>query len=94
MREECIDGYMVVQNGEVLFERYYDNFGRSRPSYLVLHDQIADLNRFRHCASRVPDIDEGKTPADFMPELADSVFATVSVRDVLNMVTALNYTEE
>ena len=49
---ECIDGYMVVQNGEVLFERYYDNF-RAQPSHLVFHDQIAHLNRFRHCASRV-----------------------------------------
>jgi len=39
-------------------------------------------------------IDERKTPADFLPELADSVFSKVSVRDVLNMVTALNYTEE
>ena len=39
-------------------------------------------------------IDETKPPAHYLPELADSIFAQVSIRDVLNMVTALDYTEE
>ena len=33
-------------------------------------------------------------PAHYLPELADSVFGQVSIRNVLNMVTALDYTEE
>ena len=40
------------------------------------------------------DIDESKPPAHYLPELADSVFGQVSIRNVLNMVTALDYTEE
>ncbi len=93
MREECIDGYMVVQNGEVLFERYYDNF-RAHDHHIWFSMTKSLISTAFGIAQVEFGIDERKTPADFLPELADSVFSKVSVRDVLNMVTALNYTEE
>ena len=93
MREECIDGYMVVQNGEVLFERYYDNF-HAHDHHIWFSMTKSLISTAFGIAQAEFGIDEDKTPADFLPELADSVFAEVRVRDVLNMVTALNYTEE
>ena len=93
MHEECIDGYIVVQNGEVLFERYYDNF-RAHDHHIWFSMTKSLISTAFGIAQAEFGIDEDKTPADFLPELADSVFAEVRVRDVLNMVTALNYTEE
>ena len=93
MREDCIDGYIVVQNGEVLFERYYDNF--SAHDHHIWFSMTKSLISTAFGIAQVEfGIDESKSPADFIPELADSVFADVSIRHVLNMVTALNYTEE
>ncbi len=93
MQEDCIDGYMVVQNGEVLFERYYDNF-RAHDHHIWFSMTKSLISTAFGIAQAELGIDETKTPAHFLPELADSIFAEVSVRDVLNMVTALNYTEE
>lgn len=93
MREDCIDGYIVIQNGEVLFERYYDNF--SAHDHHIWFSMTKSLISTAFGIAQVEfGIDESKSPADFIPELADSVFADVSIRHVLNMVTALNYTEE
>ncbi len=93
MRDDCIDGYMVVQNGEVLFERYYDNF-RAHDHHIWFSMTKSLISTAFGIAQTELGIDETKTPADFLPELADSIFAEASIRDVLNMVTALNYTEE
>ena len=93
MREDCIDGYIVIQNSEVLFERYYDNF--SAHDHHIWFSMTKSLISTAFGIAQVEfGIDESKSPADFIPELADSVFADVSIRHVLNMVTALNYTEE
>ena len=93
MREEAIDGYLVVQNGEILFERYFDNF-RAHDHHIWFSMTKSLISTAFGIAQQEFGIDETKTAADFLPELADSVFAEVSIRDVLNMVTALNYTEE
>ena len=93
MQADCLDGYIVIQNGAVLFERYYDNFS-AHDHHIWFSMTKSLISTAFGIAQTEFSIDETKTPADFLPELAGSVFAEVSVRDVLNMVTALNYTEE
>ena len=93
MQADSLDGYIVIQNGEVLFERYYDNFS-AHDHHIWFSMTKSLISTAFGIAQAEFSIDETKTPADFLPELAGSVFADVSVRDVLNMVTALNYTEE
>ena len=93
MHADNIDGYIVIQNGAVLFERYYDNFS-AHDHHIWFSMTKSLISTAFGIAQAEFGIDETKTAADFLPELAGSVFAEVSVRDVLNMVTALNYTEE
>ena len=93
MQADCIDGYIVIQNGEVLFERYYDSFA-AHDHHIWFSMTKSLISTAFGIAQAEFQIDESKSPAAFLPELAGSVFADVSVRDVLNMVTALNYTEE
>ena len=93
MQADSLDGYIVIQNGEVLFERYYDSFS-AHDHHIWFSMTKSLISTAFGIAQAEFSIDESKTPADFLPELAGSVFGEVSVRDVLNMVTALNYTEE
>lgn len=93
MQEESMDGYIVIQNNEIIFEKYFDNF-RDHDHHLWASMTKSLIATAYGIAAAEFAIDERKTPADYLPELADSVFAQVSIRDVLNMVTALNYTEE
>ena len=93
MQADCIDGYIVIQNGEVLFERYYDGFA-AHDHHIWFSMTKSLISTTFGIAQAEFGIDESKSPAEFLPELAGSVFADVSIRNVLNMVTALNYTEE
>lgn len=93
MQDECVDGYLVIQNGEVLFERYFDNF-RDHDHHLWASMTKSLISTAYGIAAAEFGIDETKTPADYVPQLAGGVFGAVSIRDVLNMVTALNYSEE
>ena len=90
MQADCLDGYMVVQDGKILFERYYDSFA-AHDHHIWFSMTKSLISTAFGIAQAEFGIDETKTPADFLPELAGSVFADVSVRHVLNMVTALNY---
>ena len=71
MGEECIDGYMVVQNGEVLFERYYDNF-RAHDHHIWFSMTKSLISTAFGIAQAEFGIDESKTPADFLPDLSIS----------------------
>ena len=93
MQADCLDGYMVVQDGKILFERYYDSFA-AHDHHIWFSMTKSLISTAFGIAQAEFGIDETKTPADYLPELAGSVFGDVSVRHVLNMVTALNYTEE
>ena len=93
MQADYIDGYIVIQNGEVLFERYYDGFA-AHDHHIWFSMTKSLISTTFGIAQAEFGIDESKSPAEFLPELAGSVFADVSIRNVLNMVTALNYTEE
>jgi CubicO group peptidase (beta-lactamase class C family) len=93
MQEECMDGYIVIKDHEVIFEKYFDNFSDHDHHLWASMTKSLIATAYGIAAAEF-DLDETKTPADYLPELADSVFASVTIRDVLNMVTALNYTEE
>ena len=93
MQQECVDGYIVIKDNEIIFEKYFDNFSDHDHHLWASMTKSLIATAFG-IAAEAFDIDETKTPADYLPELADSAFSEVSIRQVLNMVTALNYTEE
>ena len=93
MQADSMDGYIVIKDNEIIFEKYFDNF-RNHDHHLWASMTKSLISTAYGIAVDEFGIDETKTPADYIEELADSVFAEVTIRDVLNMVTALNYTEE
>jgi CubicO group peptidase (beta-lactamase class C family) len=93
MAADCVDGYLVVQNSEIIYENYFDNF-RAHDHHLWASMTKSLISTAYGIAASEHGIDETASPAKYLPELEGSVFAEVSIRDTLNMVTALNYTED
>ncbi|MDV5168579.1 serine hydrolase [Photobacterium rosenbergii] len=86
-----VDAYLVVKNGEIVFERYNtmrktDKHNWFSNSKIVSGIELAKL------------VEEGKVKEDdpvskYIPELKGSVWDTVSVINTANMATGLNSSE-
>lgn len=93
LRADGVDGYIVIKDGRVLYERY---FGAFQP-----HDKHLWASATKSIVGSVFGIlvekygvELEKSPADYIPALANSAFAQSSLRQVLNMVTSLDYSED
>lgn len=87
------DGIVVLHQGHVVYERY---FGVLAPegqhaAMSVTKSVIGTLG-----ALLVADgtLDAGKKVADYVPELARSAFGSATLRQVMDMTTALDYSED
>lgn len=85
------DGYIVLKDGKVVYEKYFDGFDEhdhhswfsgSKSLIGMAIGILVDQGR----------IDANKTPADYIPALKRSAFSQVTVRQLLDMTTALAYT--
>lgn len=90
--ESHTDGFVVVHDGRVIFERYLNGqqphtqhqmFSATKSFVGTLVLMLAEEGR----------IDLAKPVADYLPELAKSAFGDATVQQVLNMTTAVRYTE-
>ncbi|WP_336986706.1 serine hydrolase [Altererythrobacter aquiaggeris] len=86
------DAFLVMHKGAVVFERY---FGVTQPA--STHIAFSVTKSFIGTIAEIL-IEEGKlaparTVAHYLPELAASGFGDATVRDVLDMRTALNWSE-
>ncbi len=93
MNQESVDGYLVIKDGEVLYESYFDHF-RAHDHHLWASMTKSLISTAYGIAAAEHGIDETAKPAQYLPELEGSVFEEVSIRDALNMATALNYEED
>ena len=87
------DGIVVLHQGHVVYERY---FGVLAPegqhaAMSVTKSVIGTLG-----ALLVADgtLDAGKKVADYVPELSRSAFGSATLRQVMDMTTALDYSED
>ncbi|VVN92628.1 serine hydrolase domain-containing protein [Pseudomonas fluorescens] len=87
------DGIVVMHRGKVVYERY---FGVLKPegqhaAMSVTKSVVGTLGAMLVAEGR---IDADKHVADYVPELASSAFGSATVRQVLDMTTALKYSED
>ncbi|MGQ0737289.1 MAG: serine hydrolase domain-containing protein [Acidobacteriota bacterium] len=87
------DGILVLHRGAVVYERYFGVLDAHTPhiAYSVSKSFVATV-----AASLVHEgvIDERATVPTYIPELAQSGYATATVRHLLDMTTGLAYTED
>ncbi|MES2024795.1 MAG: serine hydrolase [Pseudomonadota bacterium] len=87
------DGIVILHRGRVVYERY---FGVLKPdgqhgAMSVTKSVIGTLGAMLVAEGR---IDANKHVADYVPELAKSAFGNATIRQVLDMTTALKYSED
>jgi|GEM_PF-511354 len=87
------DAYMVIRDGTIIYERYFHDF-----SEYSHHSWFSSAKSLIGMAMGIlvteHKIDVGKTPADYLPPLKGSAFDKATIRQTLNMTTALGYTFE
>ncbi|MNU81007.1 6-aminohexanoate-dimer hydrolase [compost metagenome] len=87
------DGIVVMHRGQIVYERY---FGVLKPdgqhaAMSVTKSVIGTLGAMLVAQGQ---IDAGRQVSDFVPELASSAFGNATVRQVLDMTTGLQYSED
>ncbi|MDF3835436.1 serine hydrolase [Cupriavidus basilensis] len=90
LRDTYTDGFIVLHEGQVLYERYFDSFGPRQPHiWASMTKSITGL-----LAAML--IDEGKLDpqaklATYVPELAGNPFGEATIQQNLDMEVALSY---
>lgn len=87
------DGLLVLHHGRVVYERYDGCLGEN-----TLHGAMSVTKSITGLMAEAliveGRLDETAPMADFIPELADSAFGDATVAQVLEMTTALQYSED
>ncbi len=87
------DGILVVHKGKIVYEKY---FGELKPE--GLHAAMSVSKTFTGTLGGLLVeqglLDENKTGIDYVPELKGSAFGDATIRQILDMTTALKYSED
>jgi len=87
------DAIVILHKGEIIYERY---FGVTRPdtphiAFSVTKSFVGTIAEMLVAEGR---LDPAAPVADLLPELAHSGFADATLREVMDMTTALDFSEE
>ena len=86
------DSFLVLHNGRVVYERYFNGM-----SPYKRHMMMSVTKSFAGTMLAVlideGKIDETRSISDYIPELKQSVWKDVSVRQLLNMTTGVDFSE-
>jgi len=92
MKSDGTDGVIVLKDGKVVYEEYFGGF--------TAHDQHMWFSSTKSIVAQAVGllVAQGKVAVDekiahYIPELIDTHLGQRSVREALNMVTAIDYTE-
>ncbi len=93
MKEDNTDGYIVIKNGVVIYEAYFGEFGEHD------HHLWASSTKSLIGLSIGILVSQGKLKVTdkvekYIPELKNTHFGQRSIREVINMTSALNYSED
>lgn len=93
LKANFTDGIVVLHRGKVVYERY---FGVTRPdtrhiAFSVTKSFVGTIAEMLIAEDR---LDEGKPVAHYLPELAASGFGDATVRQVMDMTTGLDFSED
>lgn len=93
LEENYTDGIIILHRGRIIYERYFGEMNSES-----LHALMSVTKSFTGTLAATL-VAEGKLDplarvSYYLPELADSGFGTATVRDVMDMTTAIAYSED
>ncbi|MGI9202353.1 MAG: serine hydrolase domain-containing protein, partial [Woeseiaceae bacterium] len=87
------DGYVVLKDGEIVYERYFEGF-TEHDHHLWASSTKSLVGLAMGSLVEQGKIDVTDNVSEYIPELKGTYFGGRTVRDVLNMVSALDYSED
>lgn len=93
MIEDSTDGFMVIKNGKIVYEEYFGDFTKN--DHHLWASSTKSLTGL--CMGIL--VDQGKVDVNnrvesYIDELKGTYFGQRTVREILNMVSALDYSED
>ncbi|MFX0558578.1 serine hydrolase domain-containing protein [Maribacter sp. CXY002] len=87
------DGILILHKGKIVYEKY---FGELKPDGLHAAMSVSKTLTGTLGALLVEEgkLDENKAGASYVPELKGSAFGDATIRQILDMTTGLNYSED
>lgn len=87
------DGIIILHKGRIVYERYFGALKEDK-----VHAVMSLTKSFTGTLASIlvaeGTLNENKLVADYVPELKNSVFGDATVRQVMDMTTALQYSED
>jgi len=87
------DGIIILHKGKIVYERY---FGALQPE--GIHAVMSVSKTFTGTLGGLlvseGVLDENKTASEYVPELKNSAFGNATIKEILEMTTALQYSED
>lgn len=93
LQGDSVDGYIVVKDGKIAYEKYFGAF-RDYDKHLWASSTKSIVGSLFGILVDVYGVDPKKSPADYIDVLKGSAWEASSLRQVLNMVSALDFNEE
>ncbi len=91
--ENYTDGMLIMHKGKIVYERYFAEFDETK-----VHAVMSLTKSFTGTLASIliaeGVIDENKLVTFYVPELKNSAYADATVRQVMDMTTALAYSED
>lgn len=91
--ENYTDGIIILHKGQVVYERYFGALNEDK-----VHAVMSLTKSFTGTLAAIlvaeGVLDENKLVSFYVPELKNSAFGDATVRQVMDMTTALQYSEE
>ena len=91
--ENYTDGIMILHRGKVVYEKYFSAFSE-KDVHAVMSLTKSFTGTLASILVAEGVLDENKPVTFYVPELGKSAFADASVRQVMDMTTALRYSED
>ena len=87
------DGILIIHEGRVVYERYFGCLDEDKKhAAMSMTKSVTGLLAEIMIAEDV--LDEKALVRDIIPEIGDSAFATATVREVMDMTTGVQYSED
>ena len=91
--ENYTDGILVLHRGKVVYERYFAALSEQK-KHAAMSVTKSFTGTLAACLLAEGLLDENKAVTEYIPELEGSAFADATVRQVMDMTTALKYSED
>ncbi len=92
LNESHTDGFVILHRGKIIFERYM-NGQQPQTQHLMFSATKSFVGTLMLILADEGRVDLSKTVSTYVPELRDSAFGDATVQQVLDMTTAVSFSE-